>query len=103
MEHTHEELCGILNGQTGQVNWSELQRHFAQGLVIKVSTELDLIETAATIIEDDGAQVEQWMSQGKVSKVSDEDAIAWQHNDAELWSVVAAPWVLVQEQVGAKQ
>ena len=97
MEHTHEELCGILNGQTGRINWSELQRHFARGVVIKVATELDLVETAAIIIEDNGSQIEDWMEQGKIANASDEDAISWQKTDAELWSVVAAPWVLVQE------
>ncbi len=50
MEHTHEELSGILNGQTGQLAWPELERHFARGVVIKVDSDLDLVKVASAVV-----------------------------------------------------
>ena len=33
----------------------------------------------------------------EVTSVSDTQALAWYEDDALLWAVVAAPWVLVQD------
>ena len=45
---------------------------------------------------DNTAQFEAWIAGGEVAPVSDAQALAWYEADAELWAVVAAPWVLVQ-------
>jgi hypothetical protein len=97
-EHTHEELRALLNAQTGKMRWQALQRHFARGVLIKVASGLDLLEVAARIVEDDRAAVERWMDEGGVAKASDEDAQDWSVRNPLLWTVVAAPWVLVQEE-----
>jgi hypothetical protein len=36
------------------------------------------------------------MSEGKVAKVSDAQALEWQATDARLWASVVNPFVLVQ-------
>jgi hypothetical protein len=97
MQHSHEELRALLNGQTGQIPWSELQRHYARGVVIRVAPDMDLIEVAARVVEDDKDAVAGWMAQGKVANAESEDARRWNEQGSVLWAVVAAPWVLVQE------
>jgi hypothetical protein len=37
------------------------------------------------------------MQAGHIGKVTDEEARDWLARDPALWSVVVAPWVLVQE------
>jgi hypothetical protein len=91
-----DELYAKLNRETAQIPWHELLRHFASGTVIAVSDELDLIDVAARISNDDKASVAHWMEQGQVAKVSDDQARIWLEQDAALWTVVVRPWILVQ-------
>ncbi len=85
-----------LNQETSQITWKELQRFFATGQAISVSTDLDLIDAAYAVSQDNAAQVEKWMVDGKLSPVSDNQAIDWLKADAMVWTVVVKPWVLVQ-------
>ena len=90
------ELHDKINRETARVRWSELERHFAHGSVIYVSTELDLVEVALRIAHDDKEHIGRWMAEGKVAKVSDVQAQTWQAADAQLWASVVSPFVLVQ-------
>ena len=85
-----------INRETARLPWSELQRHFAQGTVIYVSGELDLVDVAVRISHDDKESITRWMADGKVAKVSDAQAQAWTDADASLWTSVVSPFVLVQ-------
>ncbi|MDH5409667.1 MAG: DUF2288 domain-containing protein [Gammaproteobacteria bacterium] len=91
-----DDLSQKLNFETGRLSWPELQRHFARGIVIVVSSELDLIEVAVKLKEDDKQLFESWLSQNQVWRANDHDALQWQESGPEFWSVVVAPWVLVQ-------
>jgi hypothetical protein len=64
--------------------------------VIKVAPELDLINVAARIIDDDKTAIEAWMASGQVANATDDDAHAWVDTQPTFWAVVVAPWVLVQ-------
>jgi hypothetical protein len=90
------ELRIKINRETARLPWSELDRHFAQGTVVYVSAELDLIDVAVRISHDDKASISGWMAEGKVGKVTDEQAQAWTEAKAELWTSVVSPFVLVQ-------
>ncbi len=37
------------------------------------------------------------MEAGQIARVTDAQALAWYEADAEVWAVVARPYVLVQE------
>jgi hypothetical protein len=97
MSEPIEILRAKLNGETAKVSWTEMQRHHARGVVLRVAGELDLIDVAVAMAQDDGAAVGRWMQAGQLGKVSDEQARDWLARDPVLWSVVVAPWVLVQE------
>lgn len=96
-EGVEVDLRDLLNGQTGRIRWPELQRHFARGVLIRVTGDLDLVEAAASVVRDDRARVEIWMREGRLVNARDEDAHRWAREQTEFWAVVAAPWVLVQE------
>ena len=85
-----------MNLETAQIAWKELQRFFASGAAIRVSEGLDLVEVAYQISEDNAEQIRQWMQEGQLAKVSDEEAQAWWDSDAMMWAVVVSPYVLVQ-------
>lgn len=90
------ELHDKINRETARVHWSELERHFANGAVVWVSEELDLVEVALRIAHDDKASIARWMGEGRLAKVSDVQARSWQDGDTLLWASVVSPFVLVQ-------
>jgi len=83
--------------ETSKIVWHELQRFFAQGLVIFVSTNLDLVDVAHQFSIDNKIQVELWLSEKKIVLVTDQQALKWYEENESLWAVVVKPWVLVQE------
>ena len=97
IELNSEELRQKINLETGTIEWSELARHFAKDLVVIIGTDLDLITVAECFAADDKRQVAEWLEQKKISRAIDDDARHWNEHNMEFWSVVVAPWVLVQE------
>ncbi len=85
------------HSQTARIHWHELQTYFAHGNVIGVDGKLDLVEVAVQLGLDNTARFEQWIAESAIAPVSDEQAREWYEVNQELWAVVAAPWVLVQQ------
>ncbi|MDC8756574.1 DUF2288 domain-containing protein [Janthinobacterium fluminis] len=92
------DLRTKVNRETARLPWSELEKHFAAGNVVYVANDLDLVDVAVRISHDDKATIVQWMADGKVMKVSDQQALRWQEAEASLWAVVVSPFILVQEE-----
>ena len=92
------DLRDKINRETARLAWSELQKHFAGGTVVFVSDELDLVDVALRISHDDKANIVQWMADGKIAKVSDQQAQLWLETDAALWTSVVSPFILVQQE-----
>ena len=87
-----------LHLETAPISWRELQRFFAQGLVRVVDSNCDLIEVAAYFVEDRAQILEAMLADGLISLPGNDQARQWYSADSKLWSVVVAPFVLVQEQ-----
>jgi hypothetical protein len=86
-----------IHSETSKIAWSELQRFFAAGKAIYVSADLDLVEVAVQVSNDNSDLVRQWMDADKLAPVSDDQARYWIDRDAIVWAVVVKPWVLVQD------
>ena len=83
--------------QTARIHWHELQTYYAGGSVIRVVSGLNLVEVAVQLGLDNTTRFQGWIESGDVGAVSDEQALIWYESNTELWAVVAAPWVLVQQ------
>lgn len=90
-----------LLGETASISWSELQPFFARGVVLRVSGELDLLAVAEALASDDKDKVARWLTSGELRKPEAADAEDYLARDPDLWTVVVAPWVLVQERAVA--
>lgn len=99
-EPSQDELKAKLNLETSRIHWHDLQTYFARGQVVRVAPELDLLEVATELAADNKSRFQQWMADGKVGDIPPDLAQAWYDNNAELWAVVIAPWVLVQDRSG---
>jgi hypothetical protein len=95
-ENSSEIFRAKVNLETAQIAWRELQRYFASGVALAVAADLDLVDVAYQMSQDNTVQVGQWIAAGKLGKVADEQARGWLETDEVLWAVVASPWVLVQ-------
>lgn len=99
---THEDanpssLYAKLFGETAKIDWQDLERFFAQGKLLSVARDLDLVSVAEAIANDDSAAVTQWLSSGLVERMPAETAADYAARKPELWAVVVSPWVCVQE------
>lgn len=94
---TDEELRAHLHGETSKLPWTELEKHFARGVVFKVEKGLDILDVAIVIARDDKDSLKTWLENKKVMAAEIEDAKKWNDASASLWSVVVAPFILVQE------
>ncbi|MGX5220191.1 MULTISPECIES: DUF2288 domain-containing protein [Pseudomonas] len=94
-------LYAKLLGQTAAITWQELQPYFARGALLWIEPTQDLIEVAQAVAENDTDKVSGWLSSGLVTKMTDQQAQGVLSRDPQLWAVVVAPWVLVQERMDA--
>ena len=93
-----EQLRAEFHQQTAQISWHELQPHFAHGAVVIVGQTLNLVEVAVQLRRDNKVQFEQWIASGAIVGPSNEQAQQLFDDNPTVWTVVAAPWVLVQLQ-----
>lgn len=93
----NQELYQALNLETGKLEWEELQKHFARGVVIDVNPELDLVQVASALVRDDKSWVQSALENGAVCRATDEHGRQWADQQSSFWAIVVAPWVLVQE------
>ena len=94
---TDEELRAHLHGETSKLPWAELETHFARGVVFKVAKGIDILDVALVIARDDKDTLKIWIDNSEVLAAETEDAQKWHDTSAVLWSVVVAPFILVQE------
>lgn len=94
---SHSPLYAKLLGETAKIDWCDLERFFAQGKLLSVARDLDLVSVAEAITGDDATQVTQWLSAGHVERMQADTARDYAARNPELWAVVVSPWVCVQE------
>ena len=97
MNEQRPSVYDLLNAQTGKAQWYELEKHFARGVLLWVDRSLDLIEVAGRLVQDHSETVNELRQAGLLCRVRDDDALRWQKADTVFWTVVVAPWVLIQE------
>lgn len=86
-----------LLGETAKIDWKDLESFFARGVLLYVAPGVDLVSVAEAVANDDKDTVSQWLSSGMVQRMQAEHATDFAARTPELWAVVVAPWVLVQE------
>lgn len=91
------EQWHALHAETATIEWKDLERFFARGNLLRVSSDLDLVDTAVEMANDNKPVIEQWVAENRLSGVSNEEAELWSNGNSTLWSVVVLPWILVQQ------
>ncbi|MFJ7886042.1 DUF2288 domain-containing protein [Pseudomonas sp. NPDC096917] len=97
MNQEPSTLYAKLLGETSTIEWKVLQPFFAKGELLWVGPELDLIDAALAVTQDEADKVSAWMARGVFGKMTEQQALDVLERDPELWAVVVSPWVMVQE------
>mgnify|MGYP000465502165 CR=1 FL=1 len=88
----YETLC-----ETAKIDWHDLQTHYAAGNVVGITPAADLIKVAIEFNRDNAAQIQQWLADGSLFEISDQQAQQWFNDNQQLWALVIPPFVLVQQ------
>ncbi|MEX1670704.1 DUF2288 domain-containing protein [Zhongshania guokunii] len=98
MTDLRSELMIKLNRETAKIDWQALQRFYAQGAVLVVAPELDLVASAVAVAEDNSQYIADLLAKGLLQRADENHAQQWLADQVEVWAVVVAPWVLVQRE-----
>lgn len=94
MTATRTEIAATMD----EAQWEWLRAHLERGGVIVVSQDIDLVDAAVAIAEDDSQKVGDWIAGAKIGKPSAVDIAAWNADPAKLFRmIVVSPYVLIQE------
>ncbi|MCD6186912.1 MAG: DUF2288 domain-containing protein [Desulfuromusa sp.] len=81
-----------------EVNWRELKIHLQRDSIIIVAAELDLIEVAVAVADDDKTRVEIWIAENQLAKPTAEHLERWQQESGNRFQMlIVQPFILVQE------
>ncbi|MDH3976776.1 MAG: DUF2288 domain-containing protein [Deltaproteobacteria bacterium] len=97
MTNNTENLREKLEKEVGPADWKVIGPHYTRGAVIIVSSELDLIDVAIKVAQDDVDLVQDWIKEEKLLRPTPDDAKEWKEKGIELSSIVVSPFVLVQQ------
>lgn len=79
------------------VPWKDLRIHLQRDAIVIVAAELDLVETATAVAEDDKSKVDRWITAGWLVKPTTEQVTAWETElDKPFRLLIVQPFILVQ-------
>lgn len=93
-----KSMAEKLHSETALMHWIDLQTFFAKGMVLYVDKSLNLVKTAVLFADDVADELEPKLESKLITQPTNDQARAWYDKNSELWTVVVAPYVLVQEQ-----
>ena len=92
-----DDLRTRLAQEIHRVDWRPLAPHAKRGGLILVDRQLDLLEVAVAVADDDTAAVQHWMQAQQLSRPTREQIDAWSAETEERFTVaIVQPYVLAQ-------
>lgn len=93
-DKTPENLRTHFSAQKAAISWQELESFLKQDVVVEIDASLDLIEVALCFVLDDSKQVQEWMQNKLLNKISEKEITDMQE---KVNALVTSPWVLIQK------
>lgn len=80
-----------------EVSWKDMRVHLQRDVIILVAEDLDLVDVAVDVAQDNKHQVSLWISSGQLTKPSREQIDQWEHQlDKPFRMLIAQPYILAQ-------
>lgn len=83
-----------LRSELSEASWRLLLEHHVRGGLVWVHPELDLVEVAATIAEDQAAILKAWMEAGLVGAATDDQVRVWAKGGQVFRFLIIQPFVV---------
>ena len=83
--------------EVDKASWAMLRDHHERGAVFLVK-DLDLVDAAVALAQDQAAKVKIWLDGGNLVKVEDEDAENYEKSASEenFQFIIIQPYVLIK-------
>lgn len=83
--------------EVDKASWAMLRDHHKRGAVFLVK-DLDLVDAAAALAQDEAAKVKLWLDGGNLVKVEDEEAEDYEKSASEenFQFIIIQPYVLIK-------
>lgn len=96
---TMEEALRVRLRETmGPVTFDVLAPHLERDAVVIVAPQLELVDAAVAVAQDDTDKVSAWIADGTFRKPSAAERARWKDQMGREWmSVIVQPFVLVQD------
>lgn len=80
-----------------EVGWKDMRIHLQRDVIILVAEDLDLVDVAVGVAQDNTDQVSLWISAGKLTKPTREQIDLWESQlDKPFRMLIAQPYILAQ-------
>lgn len=80
----------------GTATWELLEPHVVRDTVICVSPDLDLLDVAVAVADDDIDYVQSKMDLQKIRKPSEAELVEWKDENKKFLSIIVSPFVLIK-------
>ncbi len=92
------EIVKSFKRDLAEVSWRELKIHLQRDAIIVVATDLDLIDVAVAVAEDEKALVEAWIAVNQLGKPTENQLKQWEEeSDNRFKMLIVQPFILVQD------
>jgi len=92
-EENRFQLAEKFKEEIGKVSWSWLRPHEKRKILFLVADELDLIEVAVAVAEDDKSLVKAWLDRGSLVQPNLKQVAKWEKNGGLFSGIVVKPFV----------
>ncbi len=87
-----------LSEQIASIEWNLLIPHAHRDALVIVKEQLNLLDVAVAVAEDNATAVQSWISQQLIYKPSPQDLSIWNSQPKkQFMTLIVQPFVLVQE------
>ncbi|MCB9795062.1 MAG: DUF2288 domain-containing protein [Alphaproteobacteria bacterium] len=83
-----------LRSELSEASWRLLLEHHVRGGLVWVHPELDIVEVAASIAEDQAAILKAWMNAGLVGTATDDQVRDWAERGQVFRFLIVQPFVV---------
>ena len=91
-----EPLAEKLKDEIGTAEWLMLKPHADRGVLLMIHPQLDLLDVAVQVAEDQTEQVRSWLDSGKISRPPLALMKAWETENTVFTCVIVHPFILIQ-------
>ena len=85
--------------EIGTVSWSWLRPHEKRKILFQVAEELDLVEVAVAVAEDQVDKVKSWLENDDLAQPTLKQVAKWEKNGGLFLGVIVKPYVFFKEKL----